>query len=86
MSEVHMGGWSDEECLLEYNKYVSNTRSNDYDDLPRISNDKDVYHEHPRMMGPQKYLGKSCYHCNYFPGRIYDEKTPEQYCLDYHNS
>ena len=86
MSEVHMGGWSDEECLLGYDKYVSNTRSNDYDDLPRISNDKDVYHEHPRMMGPQKYLGKRCYHCNYFPGCIYVEKTPEQCCLDYHNS
>ena len=22
-----------------------------------------VYHERPRMMEPQKYLGESCYHC-----------------------
>ena len=29
-----MGGWSEEECLLGYDKYVSNTRFNDYDDLP----------------------------------------------------
>ena len=52
MSVVPMGGWSKEECLLGYDKYVSNTRSNDYDDLSGISNDKDVYHERPRMMGP----------------------------------
>ena len=62
MSIVSKEGWSEEECLLEYDKYVSNTRSNNYDDLPGISSDKDVYHERPRMMGPQKYLGKSCYH------------------------
>ena len=52
MSEVHMGGWSEEECLIGYDKYVSNTCSNDYDDLPRISSDKNLYHERPRMMGP----------------------------------
>ena len=63
MSVVLMGGWSEEECLLGYDKYVSNTRSNDYDDLPGISSDKDVYRECPRMMRPQKYLGKSYYHC-----------------------
>ena len=62
MSVVSKEGWSEEECLLKYDKYVSNTRSNNYDDLPGISSDKDVYHERPRMMGPQKYLGKSCYH------------------------
>ena len=62
MSEIHMGEWSEEEYLLGYDKYVSNTRSNDYDDLLGSSSDKDVYHEHPRMMGPQKYLGKSYYH------------------------
>ena len=62
MSIVLMGGWSEEECLLGYDKYISNTRSNDYDDLPRISSDKDVYRERPRMMRPQKYLGKICYH------------------------
>ena len=59
MSVVSMGGWSVEECLLGYDKYVSNTRSNDYDDLPGISSDNDVYHERPMMMGPQKYLGKA---------------------------
>ena len=58
MSVVPTGGWSKEECLLEYDKYVSNTCSNDYDDLSRISNDKDVYYERPRMMGPHKYLRK----------------------------
>ena len=58
-----MGGWSEEECILRYDKYIANTRSNDYDDLSGISSDKDVYHECPRMMEPQKYLGKSCYHC-----------------------
>ena len=62
MSIVLMGGWSEEECLLRYDKYVSNTRSNDYDDLPGIYSDKDVYRERPRMMRPQKYLGKSYYH------------------------
>ena len=62
MSVVPMGGWSEEECLLGYDKYVSNTRSNDYDDLPGISSDKDVYHECPRMRGPQKYFKKNYYH------------------------
>ena len=62
MSVVPTGGRSEEECLLGYDKYVSNTRSNDYDDLLGISSNKYVYHEHPRMMGSQKYLGKSCYH------------------------
>ena len=57
-----MGGWSEEEYLLGHDKYVSNTCSNDYNDLPRSSSDKDVYHECPRMMGPQKYLRESCYH------------------------
>ena len=60
MSVVSKEGWSEEECLLKYDKYVSNTRSNNYDDLPGISSDKDMYHERLRMMGPQKYLGKSC--------------------------
>ena len=47
MSVVPMGG-----CLLRYDKYISNTRSNDYDDLPGISSDKDVYRERLRMMRP----------------------------------
>ena len=62
MSVVPMGGWSEEECLLRYDKYVSNTRSNDYDDLLGISSDKDVYHECPRMRGPHKYFRKNYYH------------------------
>ena len=37
--------------------------SNNHDDLPGGSSDKDVYHERLRMMGPQKYLRESCYHC-----------------------
>ena len=36
MSEIHMGGWFEEEYLLGYDKYVSNTRSSDYDDLPSM--------------------------------------------------
>ena len=57
-----MGGWSEEECLHGYDEYVSNTRFNNYDDLPGISSDKDVYHECPRMRGPQKYFKKNYYH------------------------
>ena len=53
----------EEEYLLGHDKYVSNTYSNDHDDLPGSSNDKDAYHECPRMMGPQKYLRESYYHC-----------------------
>ena len=44
VSVVPMGGWSEEECLIGYDKYVSNTRFNDSDDLPEISSDKDVSH------------------------------------------
>ena len=36
MSEIHMEGWFEEEYLLGYDKYVSNTRSSDYDDLPSM--------------------------------------------------
>ena len=63
MSEIQMGGWSGEEYLLGHDKYVLNTCLNDHYDLPGSSSDKDVYHEHPRMMGPQKYIRKSWYHC-----------------------
>ena len=62
MNKIQMGGWSGEEYLLGYDKYVSNTCSNDHDDLLGSSSDKDVYHGRPRMMRPHKYLGKSCYH------------------------
>ena len=52
MSEIQMGGWSKEEYLLGHDKYISNTYSNNHDDLPGSSNNKDVYHERPKMMGP----------------------------------
>ena len=57
-----MGGWSEEEYLIGHDKYVSNTCSNDHDDLLGSSNNKDVCHERPRMMETQKYLRESCYH------------------------
>ena len=62
MSKIQMRGWSEEEYLLGHDKYVSNTCSNNHEDLPRSSSDEDMYHEHPRMIGPQKYLRESCYH------------------------
>ena len=52
MSEIQIGGWSEEEYLLRHDKYISNMYSNNHDDLPGSSNDKDVYHERPKMMGP----------------------------------
>ena len=57
-----MGGWSEEEYLLEHDKYVSNTYSNNHDDLLGSSSDNDVYYERIRIMGTQKYLRESCYH------------------------
>ena len=62
VSEIQMGRWSEEEYLLEHDKYVLNMCSNDHDDLPGSSSDKDVYYEHPRMMGPQQYLRESSNH------------------------
>ena len=62
MSEIQMEGWSEKEYLFGHDKYVSNTYSNNHDDLPRSSSDKDVYHECPRTMGPEKYLRESYYH------------------------
>ena len=67
MSKIQMRGWSEEEYLLEHDKYNSNTYSINHGDLPRSSSDKDVYHKRIRMMGTQKYLRKNCYHhieCN----------------------
>ena len=89
MSEIQIGGQSEEEYLLRHDKYVLNTYSNNHDDLPRSSSDKDVYHERPRMMGPQKYLGENCYHCIECTIATFlatFEETPEQCCLDYHTS
>ena len=48
MSEIQIGGWSEEEYLFGYDKFVSNMYSNNHDDLPGSSSDKDVSHEHTR--------------------------------------
>ena len=56
-----MGGWSEEEYLLENDKYISNMYSSNQDDLSRNSSDKDVHHKRIRMMRTQKYLRESCY-------------------------
>ena len=61
MSEIQMGGWSEEEYLLGYDKCSSNTYFNNQDDLPGSSDDKDVYHKRIRMMGTHKYLKESYY-------------------------
>ena len=57
-----MGGWCEEEYLLGYDNYSSNTYSNYHGDLLGSSNDKNVYHKRIRMMRTQKYLRESCYH------------------------
>ena len=62
MSKIQMGGWSEEEYLLGYDKYSSNTYSNNQDDLLGSYNDKDVHHKRIRMMGTQNYLKETCYH------------------------
>ena len=62
MSKIQMGGWSDEEYLLGHDKYISNTYSNNHDDLPGSSSDKDVHHECIRIMETYKYLRESYFH------------------------
>ena len=62
MCKIHMGRCSEEEYLLGHDKYVLNMCSNHHGELPRSFSDKDVYYEHPRMMGPQQYLRESSYH------------------------
>ena len=57
-----MGGWSEKEYLIGYDKYSSNTYSNNQGDLLGNSGDKDVHHKRIRMMETQKYLKESCYH------------------------
>ena len=56
-----MGGWSEEEYLLGYDNYSSNTYSNYHGDLLGSSNDKNMYHKRIRMMRIQKYLRESCH-------------------------
>ena len=58
-----MGRWSEEEDLLEHDKYSLNMYSSNQGDLPGNSSDKDVHHKRIRMMRTQKYLRESCYHC-----------------------
>ena len=62
MKEIQMGGWSEEEYLIGYDKYNLNMYSNNQGDLLGSSGDKNVHHKRIRMMGIQKYLRKSCYH------------------------
>ena len=57
-----MGGWSEKEYLIGYDKYSSNTYSNNQGDLLGNSGDKDVHHKHIRMMETHKYLKESCYY------------------------
>ena len=59
---IQIGGQFGEEYLIRYDKYVSNTYFNNHDDLPGSSSDKYVYHECPKMIGPQKYLRENYYH------------------------
>ena len=61
MSKIQMERLSEEEYLLEYDKYSSNMYSNDKSNLPWSSSDRGVHHEHTRK-GTQKYLRESCYH------------------------
>ena len=62
MSKIQMERWSEEEYLLEYDKYSSNMYSNNQGDLPRSSSDRHVHHEHARKTRTQKYLKESYYH------------------------
>ena len=50
MSKIQMEEWSEEEHLLEYDKYNSNMYSNNQCDLPGSSSDKNVHHKHIKMM------------------------------------
>ena len=63
MCKIHMGRCSEEEYLLRHDKYSSNTCSSNHGNLPGSSSNKDVHHKRIRMMGIQKYLRESCYHC-----------------------
>ena len=63
MSNVWMGGQSEEEYLLGYAKYSSNVYPNSQGDLLGSSSDRNMHHEHTRRMGTQEYLRESCYHC-----------------------
>ena len=51
MKEIQMGGWSEEEYLIGYDKYNLNMYSNNQGDLLGSSGDKNVHHKRIRMMG-----------------------------------
>ena len=59
MSETQMEGWSEKEYLFGHDKYVSNTCSNDHDDLLGSSSDKDVCHERLRWWDLRNILRKA---------------------------
>ena len=50
---------SEEEFLLEYDKYSSDMCSNNESNLHKSFSDRDVPHEHTRRKGTQKYLRKA---------------------------
>ena len=50
MNKIQMGEWSEEEHLIEYDKYSSNMYFNNQGDLLGSSSDKDVHHKRIRMM------------------------------------
>ena len=62
MNKIQIERWSEEEYLLEYDKYSSNIYSNNQGDLPRSSSDRHVHHEHAKKRRIQKYLKESYYH------------------------
>ena len=62
MRKIQMRWLSEKEYLIGYDKYSSNTYSNNQGDLLGNSSDKDVHHKHIRMMETQKYLRESYYH------------------------
>ena len=53
---------SEEEFLLEYDKYSSDMCSNNESNFHKSFSDRDVPHEHMRRKGTQKYIRKSYYH------------------------
>ena len=57
-----MGRQSEEEYLLGQAKHKSDIDSNDQNDLPGSSNDRNMHHKRTKKMGTQKYLRKSYYY------------------------
>ena len=57
-----MGRLSKDKDIFGYDKYSSNTYSDDQSDLPRNSIDRDARHEHIGRRGTQKHIRKDCHH------------------------